>query len=170
MALAANGASDNTLDEILNTLGYPDLVSFNEAMQKALKAKSRETLVFETANSLWLNRDNMAFSFRKEYIGAMSNLFGATASETDSKNAVREINAWASEKTTEKSKKSSMTAISPCFLPMLCILREVGIHLSMKEIRKTRFSPIQTGKRKKFPFWRTTAIGQVTAKMMTANW
>ena len=37
LALAANGASDNTLDEILNTLGYPDLVSFNEAMQKALK-------------------------------------------------------------------------------------------------------------------------------------
>lgn len=105
MALAANGASVNTLDEILNTLGYPDLVSFNEAMQKALNAKSRETLVFETANSLWLNRDNMAFSFRKEYIGAMSNLFGATASETDSKNAVREINAWASEKTHGKIEK-----------------------------------------------------------------
>ena len=105
LALAANGASDNTLDEILNTLGYPDLVSFNEAMQKALNAKSRETLVFETANSLWLNRDNMAFSFRKEYSGAMSNLFGATASETDSKNAVREINAWASEKTHGKIEK-----------------------------------------------------------------
>ena len=105
LALAANGASDNTLDEILNTLGYPDLVSFNEAMQKALNANSRETLVFETANSLWLNRDNMAFSFRKEYIGAMSNLFGATASETDSKNAVREINAWASEKTHGKIEK-----------------------------------------------------------------
>lgn len=105
LALAANGASDNTLDEILNTLGYPDLVSFNEAMQKALKAKSGETLVFETANSLWLNRDNMAFSFRKEYIGAMSNLFGATASETDSKNAVRAINAWASEKTHGKIEK-----------------------------------------------------------------
>lgn len=105
LALAANGASDNTLDEILNTLGYPDLVSFNEAMQKALKAKSRETLVFETANSLWLNRDNMAFSFRKEYTGAMSDLFGATASETDNKNAVREINAWASEKTHGKIKK-----------------------------------------------------------------
>ena len=105
LALAANGASDNTLDEILNTLGYPDLVSFNEAMKKALKAKSRETLVFETANSLWLNRDNMTFSFRKEYTGAMSNLFGATASETDSKNAVREINAWASEKTHGKIEK-----------------------------------------------------------------
>ena len=105
LALAANGASDNTLDEILNTLGYPDLVSFNEALQKALKAKSGETLVFETANSLWLNRDNMAFSFRKEYTGAMSDLFGATASETDNKNAVREINAWASEKTHGKIKK-----------------------------------------------------------------
>ena len=105
LALAANGASDNTLDEILNTLGYPDLVSFNEAMQKALKAKSGETLVFETANSLWLNRDNMAFSFRKEYTGAMSDLFGATASETDDKNAVREINAWASEKTHGKIEK-----------------------------------------------------------------
>lgn len=105
LALAANGASDNTLDEILNTLGYPDLVSFNEAMQKALNAKSRETLVFETANSLWLNRDNMAFSFRKEYTGAMSDLFGATASETDDKNAVRAINAWASEKTHGKIEK-----------------------------------------------------------------
>ena len=105
LALAANGASDNTLDEILNTLGYPDLVSFNEAMQKALKAKSGETLVFETANSLWLNRDNMAFSFRKEYTGAMSDLFGATATETDDKNAVREINAWANEKTHGKIKK-----------------------------------------------------------------
>ena len=105
LALAANGASDNTLEEILNTLGYPDLVSFNEAMQKALKAKSGETLVFETANSLWLNRDNMAFSFRKEYTGAMSDLFGATASETDNKNAVREINAWASEKTHGKIEK-----------------------------------------------------------------
>ena len=105
LALAANGASDNTLDEILNTLGYPDLVSFNEAMQKALKAKSRETLVFETANSLWLNRDNMAFSFRKEYTSAMSDLFGATASETDNKNAVRAINAWASEKTHGKIEK-----------------------------------------------------------------
>ena len=105
LALAANGASDNTLDEILNTLGYPDLVSFNEAMQKALNAKSRETLVFETANSLWLNRDNMAFSFRKEYTSAMSDLFGATASETDNKNAVRAINAWASEKTHGKIEK-----------------------------------------------------------------
>ena len=105
LALAANGASDNTLDEILNTLGYPDLVSFNEAMQKALKAKSGETLVFETANSLWLNRDNMAFSFRKEYTGAMSDLFGATASETDDKNAVRAINAWANEKTHGKIEK-----------------------------------------------------------------
>ena len=105
LALAANGASDNTLDEILNTLGYPDLVSFNEAMQKALKAKSGETLVFETANSLWLNRDKMAFSFRKEYTGAMSDLFGATASETDDKNAVRAINAWASEKTHGKIEK-----------------------------------------------------------------
>ena len=105
LALAANGASDNTLDEILNTLGYPDLVSFNEAMQKALKAKSGETLVFETANSLWLNRDNMAFSFRKEYTGAMSDLFGATASETDDKNAVRAINAWVSEKTHGKIEK-----------------------------------------------------------------
>ena len=105
LALAANGASDNTLDEILNTLGYPDLVSFNEAMQKALKAKSGETLVFETANSLWLNRDKMAFSFRKEYTGAMSDLFGATASETDDKNAVRAINAWANEKTHGKIEK-----------------------------------------------------------------
>lgn len=105
LALAANGASDNTLDEILNTLGYPDLVAFNEAMQKALKAKSGETLVFETANSLWLNRDNMAFSFRKEYTGAMSDLFGATASETDDKNAVRAINAWANEKTHGKIEK-----------------------------------------------------------------
>ncbi len=170
LALAANGASDNTLDEILNTLGYPDLVSFNEAMQKALKAKSRETLVFETANSLWLNRDNMAFSFRKEYIGAMSICSARPLLKRIVRTLCARLTLGQARKRMEKSKKSSMTAISPHFLPMLCILREVGIHLSMKEIRKTRFSPIQTGKRKKFPFWRTTAIGQVTAKMMTANW
>ena len=101
--MAANGASGETLEEILKALEISDKNEYNE-MTKALISEYRNSGAVELniANAIWLNEDNADFTFNKEYTDLLSEYFEAAANTSDSKKIVGEVNEWVNDKTKGK--------------------------------------------------------------------
>ena len=102
-AMLANGADGLTKSELLTSLGISDLDEFNEKSKELIaKYSQTELLTLKIANSLWLNTDKAPGKFTDDFKQLTSDFYLAEVRETDNKNAVNEINAWASEKTNGK--------------------------------------------------------------------
>lgn len=101
--MAANGASGETLEEILKALEISDKNEYNE-MTKALISEYRNSGAVELniANAIWLNEDNADFTFNNEYTDLLSEYFEAAANTSDSKKIVGEVNEWVNDKTKGK--------------------------------------------------------------------
>ena len=103
--LAANGASGETLDEIVRTLGFGDVDSFNtyfRALRKKYTA-AEEAITVDLNNSVWVNESrSVGFDFKEDYKKAVEKFYGAEAGLVQDDNAVETINAWISEKTRGK--------------------------------------------------------------------
>ncbi len=103
LLMAANGASGETRDEILEATGVEDLDAYNEEIQKMLaKYAQSDLLRLEVANSVWLNSDKTAQRFSKDYLNKLTDVFGATADVVTNENAVSRINGWVNDKTEGK--------------------------------------------------------------------
>ncbi len=102
-AMAANGASGETLAEMLETLEISDLKEYNDVV-KALMVEYKNSGATElnVANAIWLNQDNADFSFSSDYIDLLSEYFEAKASVSDNKKIVGEVNGWVNDKTKGK--------------------------------------------------------------------
>lgn len=101
LSMLANGAANNSLDQMLTTLDIEDIEEHNKEMQKlyqSLYTKSDQT-TFLIANSLWANKDvDISSEFRKKIA---SDYYGAI-NKTDFSNpekAATLISKWISENT-----------------------------------------------------------------------
>ena len=103
LLLLANGAKGETKAEILDLLGVENLDEYNEEM-KTLSEKYADSKSFtlNTANSVWMNKDNTAQSFSEGYKDKASTYYGAEVKDTDNKNAVKDVNSWVNDKTNGK--------------------------------------------------------------------
>jgi serine protease inhibitor len=122
LAMAANGAGSQTLDEMLAVLDFegkdiPDLNESVRSINKILLAKDPQT-VFETANSVWYNTDG--FSVYPDFVTSMNTYYSASVEGLSFSDpaTLPAINGWVKEKTHEKIDKI-IEVISPddvCYL------------------------------------------------------
>lgn len=102
LSMLTNGAEDETLAELLKTLGYEgldteDMNSYNKVMIEALKNIDNTTIV-EVANSLWVNK---MYSLKEEFVKVNQKNYDAelqTLNFADEKSA-EIINGWCGKKT-----------------------------------------------------------------------
>jgi serine protease inhibitor len=106
LSMAANGAGGQTLDEMLNLLGYSgkDLGDLNKSVKnlnQVLIGKDPAT-IFETANSVWYNTDG--FSVFPEFTANLETYFSARVEGLDfsAPSALPTVNGWVKDKTHEK--------------------------------------------------------------------
>lgn len=103
LMMAANGASGETLEEILKVTGVPDLESYNTNTRAMLdKYLESDILTLNVSNSIWINSDKTSQRFSETYQDKLSKTFDATSSIVTDKNAVSEINGWVDDKTEGK--------------------------------------------------------------------
>lgn len=105
LLLLANGAEGETKAEILDLLGVDDLSAYNEEMKTlAGKYAMSKSFTLNTANSVWMNKDNTNQNFSDIYKETVSNYYNAEVMKTDNKTAVKTVNDWVSDKTNGKIK------------------------------------------------------------------
>ncbi len=104
LAMAANGASGETREEILSLLPQSDLDAYN-AWAQALLADyaSRENVAIEVANSIWRNTDHASgMDFLPSYRETIAEVFGGEAADVTRADAKERIDSWVAEKTHDK--------------------------------------------------------------------
>ena len=103
LALAANGASGETQQQILNALGLTSLDEFN-SLSKDLIARYSQTdiLKLNIANSIWMNKDKTSQNFSETFKKTATDFYDAEVKSINNSNAVKEINSWVSDKTNGK--------------------------------------------------------------------
>lgn len=122
LSMAANGAGSQTLDEMLDLLGYSgkELVDLNTSVKNlntVLIGKDPAT-VFETANSVWYNTDG--FTVYPDFVTSLEHFFAARVEglSFSAPAALPAVNGWVKEKTHDKIDKI-IEKINPddvCFL------------------------------------------------------
>lgn len=100
LGMLANGAQDETLDEILDLLGVENIDELNSCMDKVdrnLRGADRK-VTLEIANSLWFNK---GFQPKPEYKEAIKAGYNAelNTEQLDSDAAMKRINKWCTNKT-----------------------------------------------------------------------
>ena len=99
-AIAANGASGETRQQLLDAMYISDLDAYNaEAEADIEKLNSVSSVELEVANSVWLNTDYTQSSFGDGFLNTVQGIYDAELGTVTNDNAVDTINSWASEKT-----------------------------------------------------------------------
>lgn len=103
LALAANGASGETQEELLNALGLSSLDEFNSVSKDLIERYSQtDILSLNIANSVWVNKDKTSQNFSKNFKKTATDYYNADVKTVNNKNAMSEINSWVSNKTNKK--------------------------------------------------------------------
>ncbi len=103
LALAANGASGETQNEILNTLGLSSLDEFNSVSKDLISRYSQtDILSLNIANSIWMNKGKTSQNFSDSFKNLATEYYNADVKTINNSNAVKEINSWVSDKTNGK--------------------------------------------------------------------
>lgn len=103
LALAANGASGETRDEIIKAVGIDNLNEFNAKSEKLIEKYSKSDIIkLNISNSVWINNSNNDMSFSEGYKKLISEYYKASAEAVTNDNALSRINGWVKESTNEK--------------------------------------------------------------------
>ena len=103
LALAANGASGETQQQILNALGLTSLDEFNSLSKDLIERYSQtDILRLNIANSIWMNKDKASQNFSEAFKKIAADFYDAEVKTINNSNAVKEINSWVSDKTNGK--------------------------------------------------------------------
>ena len=103
LALAANGASGETQQQILNALGLTSLDEFNSLSKDLIERYSQtDILKLNIANSIWMNKDKTSQNFSEAFKKTATDFYDAEVKSITNSNAVKEINGWVSDKTNGK--------------------------------------------------------------------
>ncbi len=102
-AMVANGAEGETKKEILDALDITDLEDFNQFSKELIaKYSQTESLKLNIANSIWINSDKTKQKFSDSFHKTAKEYYDADSKTVHKANAIKEINAWASDKTNQK--------------------------------------------------------------------
>ena len=84
LSMAANGASGNTLDEMLKVMHVKDLDAFNQAVSVSKEKLENDAMDIRIANSVWFDK-NITFSdsFEASYLPLLSDSYAAETFESD---------------------------------------------------------------------------------------
>lgn len=100
LAMAANGADGETKTQLLNAIGIDDIDAFNESARTLIEKYSENGAIkLNISNSLWLNSDKTALTFKKSFQTLISKFYSGDTSVVNDKNAVATINRWVYEST-----------------------------------------------------------------------
>ena len=101
LLMAANGASGETREQIMNVLASDDLDEENAAAKSFNeKIGSLSDITLEKGDSLWVNLDNPnGAKFSDGFVKLMKECYSAETGEVTSENGAGIINGWVSEKT-----------------------------------------------------------------------
>ncbi len=103
LMLTANGADDETQDEICELFDEDDVAWYNEKVKKMIEEYSEsEFLYTNIANSVWVNKSKTDADFTDEFKKNAEGYYQANIGAVDEANAVEAVNNWISEKTNEK--------------------------------------------------------------------
>lgn len=105
LGMAANGATGETLDEMLGVMHASDIDAFNTDIDASRKKLEDDAMDIRISNSAWAD-ENMQFSdsFESTYIPLLESTYGAESfqcSLTD-KSAIESMNDWIAEATNDK--------------------------------------------------------------------
>ncbi|MBP5435716.1 serpin family protein [bacterium] len=107
MAMTANGAVDEALDEMKEVLGFGemDLPDVNEQFSQLIASlvEADKDMVLEIADSIWMD-DAFAPGVKEDFISVLEDFYSAALFTENFADAetVGKINSWVSEKTHEK--------------------------------------------------------------------
>ena len=110
MAMVTNGATDESLDEMKEVLGFGEmeLPDVNEQFKQLIASlvEADKDMVLEIADSLWLD-DAFAPAVKADFISVLEDFYSAALFTEDFADpaTVGKINSWVSEKTHEKIDK-----------------------------------------------------------------
>jgi serine protease inhibitor/ABC-type phosphate transport system substrate-binding protein len=103
LALAANGASGETQEQILKAMGIKSLDEFNSVACNLIDRYSQtDILSLKIVNSIWMNKDKTSQNFSDRYKKIATEYYEAEVKSVDNTNAVDEINGWVDDKTNGK--------------------------------------------------------------------
>lgn len=105
LGMAANGAADTTLDEILQTMHITDINTFNQDISSSTDKLENDAMDIQIANSAWYE-ENMTFSdsFESSYLPILTDYYNADCFERDmhDPSTVQSMNDWITEATNDK--------------------------------------------------------------------
>ena len=103
LMMAANGASENTRDEILKVTQVDNIDEYNKKTVNMLDSYSKtDILNVNVSNSIWINSDKTSQKFSNQYKEKLLKYYNATSDTVTEKTAVSRINGWVNEKTKGK--------------------------------------------------------------------
>jgi len=106
LAMAANGASGLSQEEILAALGIDDLGAFNRSAAEFIaSANANEDVEFNIANSIWFNEDRFdcdELDFSEQFRRIIATYFAGVAERIRAINGANVINAWIAEQTRDR--------------------------------------------------------------------
>ena len=99
MAMITNGAENDTLRELMESLGIEDIDSFNQAMKTVNSGLQGDGATVDIANSLWRNG-----SVKDTFAEDLKDYYSAEVKDVDfsDEGTVDEINQWVSNATNDK--------------------------------------------------------------------
>lgn len=103
MSMLANGASDDTRQQIINTMGFNtiDIEELNEYNSKMISQLSNvdPNVTLNFANSIWAKPH---ISVKDAFISAMYASYNAEVYEINSSSFIKDVNKWCSDNTNGK--------------------------------------------------------------------
>lgn len=102
MMMIANGAENETQNEIISAFGMQDINSANDYAKNLISDfNSRQNAVINIADSIWINKDFFGSDadFSDEFKAAVAEYYSGTAQFADNETLGTDINSWVNEKT-----------------------------------------------------------------------
>ncbi len=105
LMLTANGANDETKDEICEIFDEYGVIAYNKTAKKMIEKYSQaDILTLDIANSIWVNKSQTDAGFDPDFESAAKEFYNGDVGTVDSTNAPDKINGWVNEKTNGKIK------------------------------------------------------------------
>ena len=105
LMLTANGANEETQDEICEAFDEYGVIAYNKTAKKMIeKYAQADILALDIANSIWVNKSQTNADFAPNFESTVTEFYNADVGMVDNTNASEKINGWVNEKTNGKIK------------------------------------------------------------------
>lgn len=105
LGMAANGATDNTLDEMQKTMHITNINTFNQDISSSANKLESDAMDIRIANSAWYAANmNFSDSFESSYLPLLTDSYDADcfAKDLSDPSTIQSMNDWVAEATNDK--------------------------------------------------------------------